>query len=379
MLVDTHCHIHESTYPLDVEVVLRRAQEAGVEKLICVGTSEQSSHEAVEFATHRENVFASVGVHPHEVKEGWSEIKALLASSSLLSFSAPDELTAPAPSKQISSRLDSLREASLSAAELPAVKQSSPIQEASRKESGSLNNVSSGAGAVNSARAQQESSHSFTSFGKYLQPELNPTPGPDIEPGAKPFTKRGEGRGDQDGGKSTETPTTVNPKIVAIGEIGLDYFYMHSPRDIQIRALEAQIELALAHKLPIIFHVREAFDDFWPIFDNFQGIRGELHSFTDTAKNVEEGLKRGLYIGVNGISTFTKDTLQQQLFATIPLERLLLETDAPFLTPMPFRGRVNEPAFVTEVAAQHARMRAISFEDVATATTANAHALFAFR
>src|SRR5213075_3192843 len=83
-------------------------------------------------------------------------------------------------------------------------------------------------------------------------------------------------------------------EAIAIGEIGLDYFYTHSPREVQIQALEAQVQLALDHNLPIIFHVREAFDDFWPIFDNFRGIRGELHSFTDTQLNRDEALKRDL-------------------------------------------------------------------------------------
>lgn len=247
MLVDTHCHIHEASYLLDADETLKRAREAGVEKLICVGTSEQSSREAVEFAAAHENVFASIGVHPHDTKDGWREIEAL----------------------------------------------------------------------------------------------------------------------------------KHHAKLVAVGEIGLDYFYNHSPRETQITALEAQIQLALDHNLPVIFHVREAFDDFWPIFDNFHGIRGELHSFTDTAKNLEEGLKRGLYVGVNGISTFTKDEKQKQMFAAIPLNRMLFETDAPFLTPAPFRGKVNEPAFVRNVAEYHAQNRGISLEEIAAATTANANALFA--
>lgn len=246
MLIDTHCHIHEPSYPHDQAEALARAHEAGVEKVICVGTSEQSSLEAVEFAARRDNVFASIGVHPHDTKEGWGAVGAL-------------------------------------------------------------------------AGAQ---------------------------------------------------------KLVAVGEIGLDYFYAHSPRETQIKALEEQIDLALRHDLPVIFHVREAFDDFWPIFDNFHGIRGELHSFTDTQNNMEQALKRGLYIGVNGISTFTKDNAQQEMFARVPLRRMLLETDAPFLTPMPLRGKVNEPAFVRFVAEYHARLRGISLEEIAATTTTNATVLF---
>jgi len=168
-----------------------------------------------------------------------------------------------------------------------------------------------------------------------------------------------------------------DPNVVAVGEIGLDYFYTHSPREVQIKALEAQLQAALDHDKPVIFHVREAFDDFWPIFDNFSGVRGELHSFTDTKEQLERALTRGLYIGVNGISTFTKDEVQKEMFASIPLDRLLLETDAPFLTPVPFRGKVNEPAFVRSVAEYHAKIRGLSLEEVAATTTANATALFA--
>ncbi len=98
-------------------------------------------------------------------------------------------------------------------------------------------------------------------------------------------------------------------KIVAIGECGLDYFYGHSPRETQIELLKFQIELALDHDLPLSFHVREAFDDFWPIFESYRGvhIRGVLHSYTDNTGNMERAIKHGLYFGVNGIVTFVKN------------------------------------------------------------------------
>jgi TatD DNase family protein len=143
-----------------------------------------------------------------------------------------------------------------------------------------------------------------------------------------------------------------------------------------MEALEAQIKIALKHNLPIIFHVREAFADFWPIFDKYPGIRGELHSFTDSSANLKIALDRGLYIGVNGISTFTKDETQKDIFDSIPLDRLLLETDAPFLTPAPLRGKVNQPAYVKLVAQYHANRRELSLEEIALATTANARKLF---
>ena len=165
-------------------------------------------------------------------------------------------------------------------------------------------------------------------------------------------------------------------KLVAIGEIGLDYHYTNSPPAAQQRALEEQLQLAVQYSLPVSFHVREAFDDFWPILANFPNVRGVLHSFTDTAQNAERAVARGLYLGVNGISTFTKSKAQQAMFARIPLERLLLETDAPFLTPVPFRGRVNMPSLVREVSQYHATARGIKFEEIAAASTANDQNLF---
>ena len=166
-------------------------------------------------------------------------------------------------------------------------------------------------------------------------------------------------------------------KVVGIGEIGLDYYSNHSPREVQQRALEEQLQWALDYHLPVSFHVREAYDDFWPIFDNFSGLRGVMHSFTDTSITLEQALRRGLYIGVNGISTFTKDAAQQLMFRQIPLEKMLLETDAPFLTPKPFRGKMNEPVLVSHVAQFHTDERNLSFHEVADATTANARELFA--
>lgn len=168
------------------------------------------------------------------------------------------------------------------------------------------------------------------------------------------------------------------PKVIAIGECGLDYFYEHSPRDAQIAVLRHQIELALQHNLPLIFHVREAFDDFWPLFDSYQGLRGVLHSYTDSADNLAKAMERGLYIGVNGIATFTKNVSQLEVYRAIPLTKLLLETDAPFLTPTPYRGTINESKRVGTVAAFLSSLRDENLTDLAVATTRNAHDLFKF-
>lgn len=166
------------------------------------------------------------------------------------------------------------------------------------------------------------------------------------------------------------------PKVIAIGECGLDYYYEHSPKKEQAAVLHFQLQLAQTAKLPVIFHVREAFDDFWPIFDQYSGVRGVLHSFTDTLPNLERAVERGLCIGVNGIATFAKKEEQQAMYRAIPLQNLLLETDAPFLTPAPYRGKINEPKFVRRVAEHIAELRGDRLEDIASTTSLNAAQLF---
>lgn len=256
---DTHCHIHEESYA-EREVAYERAMEAGVQRLICVGTDEKSSREAVEFANVHDSAWASVGLHPHDATSG---IEA--------------------------------------------------IQELERL-----------------IKSDKEN------------------------------------------------------KIVAIGEIGLDYFYDNSPREQQIEMLHAQLELAQKYDVSVIFHVRDAkepstgsvWHDFWPIFDSYEGLRGVLHSFTDNLSNLEQGLSRGLLVGVNGISTFASGENQLEMYRSIPVDRLLLETDAPFLTPVPRRGTVNEPAFITHIAHHIANLRSISLEELSRATERNATDIF---
>lgn len=252
MLIDSHCHIHDTEYNFDIESIIQNAKNNDVQKIICIGTNQADSINVTEFVNKYENIYASVGVHPHEVKNGWMDIEKLL--------------------------------------------------------------------------------------------ELN------------------------------------DSKIVAVGEIGLDYHYDHSPRDIQKKALKDQIELALKFNLPIIFHVREAFDDFWPIIDEYlsagQQIRGVLHSFTDSPENAEKAIERGLFIGINGYSTFAKDPGQKSVYKSYSIDKIILETDAPYLTPVPFRGKVNEPAFVKNIAEYLCEVRNISFNEIATITTQNAEKLF---
>jgi TatD DNase family protein len=169
---------------------------------------------------------------------------------------------------------------------------------------------------------------------------------------------------------------TDKPKVVAIGECGLDYYYEHSSKENQIEILKFQIELALKHELPLIFHVREAFDDFWPVFDAYRGVRGVLHSFTDSAENMRKALQAGLYIGVNGIATFAKDETLLAAYRDVPLQKLLLETDAPFLTPSPYRGSINEPMQVGTISEFLAGLRGEDRAELARVTTENARRLF---
>lgn len=167
------------------------------------------------------------------------------------------------------------------------------------------------------------------------------------------------------------------PKIKAIGECGLDFYYNHSPKEAQIEVLKLQLDLAQKHNLPVIFHVRDAFSDFWPIFDQYTGLTGVIHSFSSTKDDMEQILARkGLYVGLNGIMTFTKREDQLQAAKAVPLSRLLLETDAPFLTPVPYRGTICQLKHVRTTAEFLASLRGEDLQDLASATTANAQQLF---
>lgn len=169
------------------------------------------------------------------------------------------------------------------------------------------------------------------------------------------------------------------PKVVAIGEIGLDYFYENSNREAQKTILKAQLELARELNLPVSFHVREAFEDFWPIFDEVSKngkIRGVLHSFTDSKENLEQALRRDLFIGVNGISTFVKKPEELEMFDQIPLSKILIETDAPFLAPKGERGKPNQPAFSKLIVKDLAKKRGTPTEEIAKITSENSENLF---
>ncbi len=165
--------------------------------------------------------------------------------------------------------------------------------------------------------------------------------------------------------------------VVAIGEIGLDYHYMNSPREDQIQALEWQLDLAIEAALPVIIHNRESWHDLAPILERRGGsLKGVCHSFTEPPAVVKQVLTLGLYVGVSGMVTFRQAHNIREMVGAIDLDRLLVETDSPFLAPVPHRGRPNEPAYVPLVGAAVAEVLGLDFEEVARRTTANVERLF---
>jgi len=167
------------------------------------------------------------------------------------------------------------------------------------------------------------------------------------------------------------------PKVVAIGEIGLDYYYDLSPRDVQQDVFIRHIDLARQLGKPIIIHDRDAHGDVMNIIKKeAKGIIGVFHCYSGSLEMAKEVLKLGFYVSFAGPVTFAKSTKLKEIAAAVPLDRLLVETDSPYLTPHPHRGRRNEPAHVRLVAEEIARLRGLSFEAVAEATTTNVKQLF---
>lgn len=249
MLIDTHAHIHQAAFDGDRYEVLDRAREAGVEKMICVATDALDSQLAVDLAKKHDNLWATVGLHPHE-----------------------------------------------------ATRRAAAMIE--------MNDLAS------------------------------------------------------------------NKKVVAIGECGLDYYYEHSPRNDQIKALQGQIELALRVKKPLVFHVRDAFDDFFSTIGEYKNVTGVVHSFTGDEATLNRVLESGLYVAFNGIMTFTKNQNQLMAAKLCPPDRILIETDCPFLTPAPHRGQRNEPANTKIITEFLANLRDESFDELSAVTSQNAKKLF---
>jgi TatD DNase family protein len=165
--------------------------------------------------------------------------------------------------------------------------------------------------------------------------------------------------------------------LVAIGETGLDYYHYSHTKEIQKYFLRKYLQMAKHCGLPIVIHCREAFEDLFKILDEeYQGLPGVLHCFTGTIAEAEEVIKRGWYVSFSGIVTFKKSIELQEVAKNIPLDRLLIETDAPYLAPLPFRSKRNEPAFLIETAKCVATLRGIPLTTLASATSENARALF---
>jgi TatD DNase family protein len=167
-------------------------------------------------------------------------------------------------------------------------------------------------------------------------------------------------------------------RVAAIGECGLDYHYMHSPRETQIAVLERHIDLAKRLGKPIIIHNRESTDDMVGILER-SGARGVLHSFTESAEVALRLIDKGFFISFSGILTFRSADALRACARALPHDRVLIETDTPYLAPVPFRGRDNEPAYVIKVAEMLASLWSVPVEEVAARTTANFEALFSVR
>jgi len=253
MLIDSHVHLDDLRYDTDRENVLQRAEAAGVEAMITIGCDLATSRAAVALADAHPQVFATIGVHPHEAKEikdGWYEAFRSLARQ---------------------------------------------------------------------------------------------------------------------------------PKVVAYGEIGLDYHYDHSPREVQRERFREQIYLARELNLPLIIHTREAQDDTVTILreEGAGDVGGVFHCFSGDAWLAKGALDMGFYLSFSGVLTFKNATMLRDIAKTVPLDRLMVETDCPYLTSVPYRGKRNEPAYVQYVAKTLADVRGNgSLESLARATVDNTKRLF---
>lgn len=257
MFVDSHAHIDGSEYDTDREEVIARAGEYGVTTILNVGTGDPHSgafERAVQLAARHENIYAAIGVHPHDAR-------------------LYDEV-AEAKINELISR---------------------------------------------------------------------------------------------------------NPKVIAWGEIGLDYYYDNSPRDIQRQVFQRQLRAASACELPVVIHTRDADADTIEILRTEFGHSsrgGIMHCFSGSIGLAHAAMDLGFYISFSGNITFKKAEDLRFIAAEIPLDRLLIETDCPYLTPVPFRGKRNEPARVVEVARCLATLRGLSLEEIGQSTTANFASVF---
>ena len=252
-MIDTHTHLNDPKYKDDLEQVISRAVEAGVERMVVCGYDAPSSRQAVELAARYEAVYATVGVHPH----------------------------------------DAVR------------------------------------------------------FNPVIEDEIR--------------------------------ELAANEKVAAIGETGLDFHYDFSPRPNQVVVLEHHLVMAEELGLPVVVHSREANKEILQVLAGHASkLAGcVLHCFSGDEKQAQAALELGFYIGIDGPVTFKGSEELRRVVEMCPMDRLLIETDCPYMAPVPFRGKRNEPAYVTYIAAEIARIKGVSVEMVAEATTRNARGLFA--
>lgn len=194
-------------------------------------------------------------------------------------------------------------------------------------------------------------------------------------PAPSPLAGEGEVLGELTSRRNSGEGYNPN-KIIAIGECGLDYYWDKSFVDEQKRFFAKQIEIAVTLKKPLIVHDREAHHDTFEMLKDVKDVPVIMHCFSGSWEFAKECIKKGFYIAIGGVVTFKNAKKVHEIAKNIPLEHLLLETDAPYLTPEPFRGKRNEPAYVKFAAEKIAELRGVSFEEIAQATTKNANAVF---
>ena len=254
MLADSHAHLEMNDFDRDRDEVIRRAENVGVDLIITVGTTLDDCRKAVSIANKYKNVYAAIGIHPHEVKD------------------------------------------------------------------------------------------------------INETTYETLKKLAK------------------------MDKVVAFGEIGLDFFRNLSPRDVQIRRFGEQLELASEIGLPIIIHDRDAHQEILEMLGGWKGKhRGVVHCFSGNYKMAEKCLEMGFFISIPGAITFGKSEKLQDVIRHIPVTDILVETDAPYLTPHPHRGKRNEPAYVIHTARKVAEIKGLSLEELASVTYQNTRNVFGIK
>ena len=168
----------------------------------------------------------------------------------------------------------------------------------------------------------------------------------------------------------------LNPKIKAIGEIGLDYHYEDIPRELQLKAFRAQMELAAELGLPAIVHERDAHEDGMKVVDEFPTVTGVFHCYSGSAEMAKELVKRGWYIGFTGVLTFKNARKAVEVAASIPIDRIVLETDCPYMSPEPFRGKRNDPGKLYRMAEKLAEIRGLTVEEIQRITVENGRQLY---